>query len=294
MLTAAQQAALEHVRESARPRPRGGAGQHEAVRRHRIAFNFHPDRIARDGRLVIQALLDDGVYRNQFETGISNGGLGGERPDWERRLFGGAYDGAPPEERPKYGGLNVLDNPYGPCPRFGSCHLVLHAHVAERTTFCFGDSHTAVRDVGTADAFDAVWAAFQAAPHDDPRDLDDYIEAQVHGLVGLGVDAAALVADPSFEGTDVGRLLQATADRYGIPLTHHAGFELDAADVPADFRGRETRDLALALGGRLNAERLGPAARAAAAAGDAARLQLVKYLWHVVVRFGQPVIRRGG
>jgi len=39
-----------------------------------VALNFHPDRIAADGRMVTEALLADGVYRSQFATGISNGG----------------------------------------------------------------------------------------------------------------------------------------------------------------------------------------------------------------------------
>ena len=32
-----------------------------------LALNFHPDRLAGDGRTVAQAMLDDGVYRSQFE-----------------------------------------------------------------------------------------------------------------------------------------------------------------------------------------------------------------------------------
>jgi Protein of unknown function (DUF3626) len=72
-----------------------------------ITLHFHPDRRLADGRSVAEALRDDGVYRNQFETGISNGLLGGDRVRWEHQLFAGAYDGALPAERPKYGGLNV-------------------------------------------------------------------------------------------------------------------------------------------------------------------------------------------
>lgn len=51
-----------------------------------------------------------GVYRSQFETGTSNGGLsahpGGERWAWESRIFGWAYDEATPTLHPKYGALN--------------------------------------------------------------------------------------------------------------------------------------------------------------------------------------------
>jgi Protein of unknown function (DUF3626) len=46
------------------------------------------------------------VYRSQFETGISNGGLGGDRDAWERALFGGAYQapGVRPASAPSTAG----------------------------------------------------------------------------------------------------------------------------------------------------------------------------------------------
>jgi hypothetical protein len=81
-----------------------------------VTMNFHPDRLLADGRSVAQALHDEGVYRSQFETRISNGGLtaypGGDRDVWEHALFAGAYQR--PEvlacERPKYGGLNLMNH----------------------------------------------------------------------------------------------------------------------------------------------------------------------------------------
>nr|WP_240944286.1 DUF3626 domain-containing protein [Micromonospora thermarum] len=58
-------------------------------------------------------------------------------------MFGGAYQaaGVRPADRPKYGGLNLLDHPDGACPRFGSCHLRLRPEALARSTFTFGDSH---------------------------------------------------------------------------------------------------------------------------------------------------------
>lgn len=57
----------------------------------RVTLNFHPH--------FLHDLADDGVYRSQFATGTSNGGLtarpGGDRRRWESRIFGGAYDEAP-------------------------------------------------------------------------------------------------------------------------------------------------------------------------------------------------------
>jgi hypothetical protein len=40
----------------------------------RVTLNFHPDRLS-GGLLVLEAIGRDGVYRSQFETGTSNGGL---------------------------------------------------------------------------------------------------------------------------------------------------------------------------------------------------------------------------
>src|SRR5215467_2309666 len=60
-----------------------------------VQLHFHPDRLNRSRQTVAEALLMEGRYRNQFETGVSSGSLtpyrGGERDFWEKRLFGGAY-----------------------------------------------------------------------------------------------------------------------------------------------------------------------------------------------------------
>ncbi|SCL72989.1 Protein of unknown function [Micromonospora citrea] len=291
-LTPAQRAAIEHVRATAlRDRPAalaavaralaGSGVTHrperliEAIGRHgRLTLNFHPDRLLADGRTVAAALDAEGVYRSQFETGISNGGLtafpGGDRDRWEESLFGGAYQapGVLPMDRPKYGGLNLLDHPDGACPRFGSCHLRLRPEVLARATFCFGDSHLGPRDLGTIDVFEPVLAALlaatdgtgvslgvpgdvvtlvqsllrrredlAAAPGAAGRALDDYIEAQIHGELSLARDVEMVVADPSFQGTETGETLDALARRHGVALHWHAGFELPVDGIDPDFRG---------------------------------------------------------
>jgi len=64
----------------------------------RVTLHFHPDRLV-GGAPILRRMADDGVYRPQFETGTSNGGLtafpGGDRWRWESRIFGGAYDDRP-------------------------------------------------------------------------------------------------------------------------------------------------------------------------------------------------------
>ncbi|WP_245712914.1 DUF3626 domain-containing protein [Micromonospora nigra] len=297
-LTPAQRAAVAHVRAVAsRDRPAAVAAitgalagcdvRHEpqrlvaAISRcGRITVNFHPDRLLADRRTVAGALAAEGVYRSQFETGISNGGLtarpGGDRDRWEAAMFGGAYQvpGVRPAERPKYGGLNLLDHPDGACPRFGSCHLRLRPHVLTRATFSFGDSHLGPADLGTVERFEPVLAALLAAtaatgtclgrPGTDVRTLvrhllrsgeptgdlpgralDDYVEAQVHGELRLDRDVECLVVDPSFRGTRVGATLAEAARRHDLPLRWHAGFALPVDAVDAEFRGPDIPPLAV-------------------------------------------------
>lgn len=97
----------------------------------RVALQFHPDRPDPTMKSVAEALLEQGIYKNQFETLLSNGSVsaypGGERDVWEEKLFGGAHqiNGSTHRERPKYGALNAMLHPDGPSPRFGSCYFLL-------------------------------------------------------------------------------------------------------------------------------------------------------------------------
>lgn len=238
-----------------------------------VTMNFHPDRLLADGRTVAEALLQEGVYRSQFDSGISNGGLtafpGGDRDRREQALFGGAYQvpGVQASERPKYGGLNLMNFGNGACPRFGSCHLRLRKDALDRSTFFFGDSAFEPKEGGVIDAFEPVLAAllesvartgaalgrpgvtvselaarlqavddsgeglFERSPS---HALDDYIETQTHGPVSLQRDVEALVIDPSFRDTPTERALLATAERYGLSVEWHAALALAVAEVPID------------------------------------------------------------
>jgi hypothetical protein len=136
----------------------------------RVVVHFHPDRLGPKSTTVAEALLEEGVYRNQFETGLSSGGLsafrGGARDTWENALFGGAYhtEGVSISERPKYGALELVRYPDGPIPRFGSCYFVLRRDVSMRTSFTFMGSEDprATERLGTIDRMDSVMAALFA------------------------------------------------------------------------------------------------------------------------------------
>ncbi len=142
----------------------------ELVRQHaRVVAHFHPDRFGGKPTNVVDSLLVEGVYRNQFETGLSSGSPtafpGGERDEWERTLFGGAYhnEGVPVSDRPKYGSLELVRFPDGPAPRFGSCYFVLRG-AGPRTSITFmGSEHPhATNRVGTLEEPHAVMAALLA------------------------------------------------------------------------------------------------------------------------------------
>ena len=130
------------------------------------------------------------------------------------------------------------------------------------------------------------------------RNLDHYIEAQVHGDVALGEDVEALVADPSFRSSDTGRVLEQLVERYDIELRWHPGFALRVDEVPSDFRGPRMPSLAarITTGSHVDAATIGHAARslkrdpsAWASRGTYDEvLQELKLLWHVLVRFGHP------
>jgi len=375
-LTDANRVALAHVRAHAqRERPRhmarirrvlAGAGVEADVEAllgaargaGALTLHFHPDRLVADGRSVAEALYEEGVYRSQFETGISSGGLtaypGGNRDVWERALFADAYQapGVRACERPRYGGLNLMNYLNGACPGFGSCHLRLRRAATDRTTLIFGDSNSKPTDIGLSDAFAAVMApllesiaaghgalgrsgvdlrAFVEgllrgdparrrgvfAPAMERHTLNDYIEAQVHGVVKFGVDVDALVIEPAFAGTTTGELLLATAKCYDFEAEWHPGSALALSEVPQEAPDAPEAELMrwqlFCAGGRAHrlAERVvehhGTAPHLdAATIGQAAAsvvrnperwqewgtppeaLQHLKDLWRMLVAHGEP------
>ncbi|MFG2987405.1 DUF3626 domain-containing protein [Streptomyces sp. NPDC048258] len=246
----------------------------------RVTLNFHPDRLVR-GTPILDVLAEDGVYRSQFVTGTSNGGLtahpGGDRWRWESRIFGGAYDEAPADERPVYGALNFRRKLGGGAPRFGSAHFRLAAETLTRTTFCYPDSFLEPSAFGVA----ARMPLIELAEADSQDSLDDYIEAQVHGPVWLNRDVEAVVLDPCYRGTDV----EASARCLPCPVEWHPGFSLAVEELRRhpDYRGQEYIDLGveIATDGRLDPRIIG----GAAGAGRHDE-QALKRVWHYVARFG--------
>ena len=272
-LTKSQQAALAYIDELSHGSP---IDQHL-----RVTVNFHPDRIYNDLH-ILDSMAETGVYKSQFETRTSNGGLtahpGGDRWNWENRLFGNAYDKADPGERPKYGALNYKRSQYGASPRFGSAYLRLKKEVLSRTTFCYPDSVFEPETFGTAQHMSLI----ELALADDRDLLDDYIEAQIHGELSLANDIEALVLDPSHKGTIVEEL----ADKLPCDVEWHDGFTLTIKEMEKhpDYRGPEY----IALAGEIAVDGvLTPAIIGTAATTDKYDQQDLKRVWHYLARFGQ-------
>jgi len=250
----------------------------------RVTLHFHPDRLVA-GTPILQLMIEDGIYRSQFETGTSNGGLtahqGGDRWRWESRIFAGAYDDGPAADRPKYGSLNFRRRLAGGSPRFGSAYLRLAAHTLDRTTFCYPDSFTEPEHFGVATRLSTL-VALAEADSQDP--LDDYIEAQVHGIVDLTRDAEALVLDPCYRDTPI----EAAARHLAVPLEWHGGFNLATDELRGHpgYRGQEFVDLGISLArdGRLDPRILGDASRT----GQYDE-QALKRVWHYIARFGTRI-----
>ena len=237
------------------------------------------------GAVMIELLARDGLYRSQFETGTSNGGMtahrGGARWEWESRIFDGAYDdcdGSDPSMRPKYGALNYRSDPVGGSRRFGSCHLRLHHKVLARTTFCYPDSHLQPEHFGVGERMALIDMAVEN--HRCLDLLDDYIEAHVHGPLRIDDDVEAVVLDPCFKSTRV----ETAAHHLPCAVEWHDGFRLpiDRIDECKRYRGQAAADAlsSMSMGGFVTPSQIG-----AARIADMDQ-QLTKWAWHCVARFG--------
>lgn len=295
----------------------------------RLTVNFHPDRIGRNGHSAASGIAADGSYLSQWMTGTSGGSRsaieGGLREKFENEFFGRCHRnrGLPPI----YGSLDLFDDPHGGSPRFGSCFLILEDHVRERSTLSLGDSHIQPSDVGSFRSPSSLLAGLaersaagtlfgrplggrtlrdvlegRGRSSEPARELDRYVEIQIHGGVDLESDAHAIVFDPSFAGTEVEASLAEAADRYQCGLSSHAGSEMRAVETPVDHRGTGMRDLAERIarrGGVVDARCIGLAAAKepfappqATGDPDSSQLQQLKYLWHTLLAFGHDAVAR--
>jgi len=246
-----------------------------------VTLNFHPDTLY-SGATLLSQLAHDGVYRSQFETGISAGAVsahpGGSRWNWESKLFNGAYDDAPAEQRPKYGALNHTKNSIGAAPRFGSAHFHLKAHALRRCTFAYPDSHLNPKNFATSERMSLVSLVTLNEMALDV--LDNYIEAHVHGPLQIDRDVDALVLDPSYKYTDI----EDTANLLPCKVEWHKGFYL-SSDYYAqccEYRGKAVAEFIKLLASK---EPVTPAVLGKYR-NSTVDPQILKQAWHCLARFG--------
>ena len=221
-----------------------------------VTVNFHLDRFSNNGKLIIENLLVDGEYHNQYKTGTSNGGrtahIGGDRDLWEKRLFNGIYHDGQSEmiSRPKYGALNIHNYKDGANARFGSCFFTVKPHVVERCTFALGDSSTNPDVMGTSRQFFGIVKAILQRVDDTGKLVEkkdftikkavDYIlsmqkdymngmgrvldnicvETHIHGKLSLLEDIESLYIDEFYTDTDIYKIIKAMSERYEIKLRY--------------------------------------------------------------------------
>ena len=84
-----------------------------------ITVNFHAGRLLDDRRSVAEVLGDDGVYECRFAAPLAGDrrpASPGDDPDhWRTSMRVAGAEAA------THGGLDLLDQPNGACPRFGAC-----------------------------------------------------------------------------------------------------------------------------------------------------------------------------
>ncbi|MFK8101974.1 MAG: DUF3626 domain-containing protein [Saprospiraceae bacterium] len=302
-----------------------------------IAIHFHPYRLNRNFQNVLSLLIETGLYKSQFETQISNGSLtafeGGARDQWENVLFDHVFSTHKISiaDRPKYGSLNLLGHAEGPSPRFGSCYFLLKPTCSNYATFTYLDSYLNPKEKGTITFFHEIISSLLqecferdyalgeknirppqllkkindylaltniSFDHQQPsRNLDHYIEAQIHTPISLTQDVVSLVADASFKNTEYEKRLRHLCEKYAIALKWNRGFELTVEEVPNDFRGNSMPRVAAAIGtdNKINAYVIGQAEKyyqkeIKDQTELQAKLQELKYLWHTLVKYGKPIL----
>eukprot|EP01060_Flectonema_neradi_P009921 TRINITY_DN17077_c0_g1_i1.p1 TRINITY_DN17077_c0_g1~~TRINITY_DN17077_c0_g1_i1.p1 ORF type:complete len:379 (+),score=63.16 TRINITY_DN17077_c0_g1_i1:60-1196(+) len=148
----------------------------------------------------LKMLSIDTHYRNQFETGTSNGTLDHHtRQGWESRLFNKLYDGVEGFQRPKYGCLNVVRDPKGiaSASQYGDSYLVLKG-VRLRCSFADQDSSSdncelaccewyahVLNQFGKRELLAILEVANGKIPFKPSSCIVTYKEVQVHGEISL-------------------------------------------------------------------------------------------------------------
>ncbi|KAL8269808.1 hypothetical protein Esti_006262 [Eimeria stiedai] len=183
-------------------------------------------------------LLHDSFYRTAFETMNKGTHYLEARREFERVLFDGLYEhpSVQPQDRPKYGVLNMVCNPFSDTrvSCFGSAYLLLKDSLRARTTVATSKENLGnhIRRVGT---LDHLWHVIESlSPHEITRihavatgkrakatvsPDSKYSEIQVHGMLDMRKDVAAVVVQrQDLKCPARGPLIEDLSMTYLIPI----------------------------------------------------------------------------
>lgn len=169
---------------------------------------------------TLKAVLDEGRFKTQFETGRSAGGFGTTRRAAAEQMMFGIPKNADPKTRPFYGYLAMdgVDAAHEDdlLNTYGDIQVVFKDSVRSRTTASVGD--TLDQEILPSPVNDPQWYSFNPTAHDykaAPKDYARsrsilYVEAQIHGGVGVSdIEEVAFSKPPS-------KALQQQLERLGI------------------------------------------------------------------------------
>jgi len=186
-----------------------------------------------NGKILIDLLLTDTHYRNQFETHITGGSNHlVSRKSWETRMFGSCYDNQD-TYRPKYACLNLSSdgNGFAKAAWYGSSFFVLNNNARWRCTVTSRDSSDKKAMAGTLRHCnhilfelddDELEMSIQAAKqgHYMPETsflFKHYKEIQIHGPVEFKRDIAGIFVDSNLSDKCKNKVQQ-FANLHGLPI----------------------------------------------------------------------------
>jgi len=208
------------------------------VKNAEVTINIDPNMKLKDGRSILDGLFDEGVYKNYSETGVTQGLETRKRAEAEDRLFKG-LENAPPSARPKYGSLNLTQDPAGGAPRYSDytngrkgVYFALKNDVKNRSTLTARDTldNMGMSPVGTlkspAPALQDMprehllaLSRWESGGRQGPRpDIRLNPEVQIFDAVRLDADVHYLAAHRDYKGTPAEEGLKKLAAKYGLEL----------------------------------------------------------------------------
>lgn len=157
--------------------------------------------------ILIDALQDDEYYRNLFEVHIGRGSTDkAARAEWEGRVFGDAYDRVTAFDRPKYGTINLTNDPrgvQGAAAFYGASFFVLKKDVTWRCTLTVDDSSSSDALPFSPRECSKMCERLESREKERLQMVmehkgdasDDYREVQIHGPLRFDRDIAYCVGD---------------------------------------------------------------------------------------------------